>query len=157
MSGLKVDQLPTVAVAGAVLVAAVLGYKLLTKGAAAVSSGVAAVADATSAAAGEVWHQAYDSGGAVGTVIGAIGSTGGLPSPMQTLDDPAEVRYVIDRDGWFTASQWGALGALLVAMNMPAGSGRMPAPDTPAAKALGYTTAAIWTAAPIDFGTGNGW
>ncbi len=157
VDGIKPDQLATVAVAGAVVVAAVLGYKLLTKSAAAVADGVGAVVDAGAAAAGEVWHQAYDPGGAVGTVVGAAGSTVGLPTPSQTLDDPAHVRYLIDREGWYTASKWGTAWALLNAMNMPEGSGTMPPANTPAAKALGYSTGTNWAAYPIDYGTGSGW
>ncbi len=60
---------------------------------------------------------------AISNTVGAIGSTVGLPTPSQTIHDPAVVRYLIDTKGWFYASQWATASALVEAMNMPAGSG----------------------------------
>jgi len=133
-----------------VVVIGFVGFKLYKAGAAvgqAVSDAGAAIYDAAYGAADYTWHQAADRDGAAGVVVSAVGKVVGLPSTAETLDDPAQVRFIIDRSGMWEASKWGTAWAFLQAVSMPAGSGRMPPPGTPAARALGY----------VDMGTGNGW
>jgi len=147
----KVTMTPTavLAVAAAVVGGFVI-FKVYRAGAAvgeAVSNAGAAVYDAAYSAADYTWHQATARDGAAGVVVSAAGKAVGLPSTSETLDDPAQVRYVIDASGMWEASKWGTAWAFLQAVSMPAGSGRMPPPGTPAARALGY----------VDMGTGNGW
>lgn len=82
--------------------------------------GVLYLANRTTKAVGQAVTAADQ---AVSTGVGAIGSLFGLPTPGETIDDPVRVRYLIDTQGWFYASKWATAGALLKAMNMPAGSG----------------------------------
>ena len=92
----------------------------------------------------------------VATSVGAVGAVVGLPTPSETIDDPAQVRYIADRSGWFAASKWGTALALFKASTMGEGSGTAPPMNSPAAQALGYDRT-DWAARPIDFGTGDGW
>lgn len=61
--------------------------------------------------------------GAITGTVGTIGAAFGLPTPGETIDDPARVRYLIDTLGWFEASKWATAPALFKAMNMAPGSG----------------------------------
>lgn len=148
---MKVELTPTAVLALAgVVVGGFVVFKVYKAGEAvgdAIGSGASALYDAALSVTDAAWHGAMARDGAVGTVVGAAGSVVGLPTPMQTLDDPAHVRYIIDNTGMWEASKWGTAWAFLRALNMPAGTGRMPPPGTDAARALRYT----------DFGTGNGW
>lgn len=98
--------------------------------------------------------------GAATGVVGGLGEVAGLPLPSDTTTDPRIARWLIDREGWLTASQWSGLPALWAAMSLPAGSGVAPAPGTklyaafpPKVLTLGdftrldhdTTTAPVWT------------
>lgn len=113
---------------------------------------VANVAGSVATAAGQAAGAVNDG---IASGVGVVGGVVGLPTPEQTISDPAQVRYIIDRDGWFTASKWATAGALWSAMSVPVGAGVMPPVDSPAAIALGYRF--DWEHRPIDFGTGDGW
>ncbi len=79
--------------------------------------------------------------GAAETVLVEVAETGsevaGIPTPSQTLTDPAHVRWVIDHHGTFTATLWGSAGALFTAIGMDEGTGTQPPANSPAFKALG--------------------
>lgn len=60
---------------------------------------------------------------AITGTVGTIGAAFGLPTPGETIDDPARVRYLIDTLGWFEASKWATAPALFKAMNMAPGTG----------------------------------
>lgn len=69
---------------------------------------------------------------AVAGAVGGVGSVFGLPTPGETIDDPAVVRWIIDTRGYFEGSKWGTAIAFLRALNMPAGSGHpMAGPAAP--------------------------
>lgn len=55
------------------------------------------------------------------------------PEPEDVSDSAAHARWLIDREGYFTASKWFTLGALASAWAMTAGSGTPP----PASSAIG--------------------
>lgn len=69
--------------------------------------------------------------------VGEIGEVVGLPTPDQTIDDPRQVRYIIDHRGRIAASKWGTAGAYLRAELMAAGTGLRLDPRSAAAMALG--------------------
>lgn len=64
--------------------------------------------------------------GAVTGVVGGLGEVAGLPTPAQTTTDEYVARWLIDTQGWFTASQWASAPALLRAAMLPSGAGRAP-------------------------------
>lgn len=68
-------------------------------------------------------HAAND---ATSTTVGAVGAAFGLPTPDETLSDPAQVRWIIDNAGHMAASQWGTALAWLKAEGMQAGTGTPP-------------------------------
>lgn len=76
--------------------------------------------------------------------VGAVGAVIGLPSPSETTDDPAAVRWIIDTYGHMPASQWGSALALLRAELMSSGSGRPPDPNSPAGRQ--FPVPVDWTA-----------
>lgn len=75
-----------------------------------------AAADAVGAVAGGVNNVATG-------IVGGIGSTVGLPTPDQTISDPAVVRHILDTQGWFEASKQGTAMAFFEALGMSPGSG----------------------------------
>lgn len=98
--------------------------------------------------------------GAATGVVGGLGEVAGLPLPSDTTTDPRVARWLIDREGYFTASQWVGLPALWAAASLPAGSGTAPPAGSAIARAfppkvltLGdftrmdhdTTTAPVWT------------
>lgn len=118
-------KLETVAVVGILGVGLLGALWVLKKGGvapAAAAAGAAAVSAVGSAASGAV--------GAVGEAVA------GLPTPSQTVTDPAQARYLIDTAGWLFASKWSGAPALLRAGLMAPGSGTPPPPGSPAAIAL---------------------
>jgi hypothetical protein len=122
---LNVDA-PRIPLSAALIVAlgAVAAFYVWRKGSigAAASSAGAAVVNAA--------------GGVASGAVGAIGASVGLPTPDQTTTDPAVARWLIDRAGYFTASQWAGVPALLSAWSMPAGSGTPPPPGSAIAAAF---------------------
>lgn len=106
------DQAKAYIYTGGAIVAAYLLYRVLT-GASKVAG---AVGDAVGTAAGAV-----DTTVAAG--VGGIGYVFGLPTPGQTIDDPAVVRYIIDTQGQFEASKQGTAWAYIKANTMAPGSG----------------------------------
>lgn len=76
-----------------------------------------AAADAVGAVAGGVNTVATG-------IVGGIGAAVGLPTPDQTISDPAVVRYILDTQGWFEASKQGTAMAFFEALGMAPGSGR---------------------------------
>lgn len=99
-------------------------------------------AGAVNAVAGAAQGAASATAQVASNGIGAIGATVGLPTPSDTLTDPAQVRWIIDNHGYFRASIWASAGALWSAMSMPEGSGTPPPASSPAAQALGVPAAA---------------
>lgn len=91
-------------------------------------------------------------GGAASGAVGAVGASVGLPTPAQTLTDARQVRWLIDRVGYFEASKWAGAGALLEAWAMASGSGTAPPASAPVMAALhldgGPTPAASATSWP---------
>lgn len=67
---------------------------------------------------------------AVAGGVGAVGAVVGLPTPSQTTTDAAVARWLIDSQGWFTASKWSSAGALISGMAMSPGTGTAPAPGS---------------------------
>ena len=119
-------------VAGAALVAlGVVAWYVVKKGS------IGAAAASAGQAVAEAAVQAVQ-GAAVGGV-GAVGAAVGLPTPDQTVDDPAVIRWLIDREGYFTASKWATAGALFRAAWLDAGSGRPPDVGSPLALAVGFS------------------
>ncbi|MGM9480300.1 hypothetical protein ACS5PN_03810 [Roseateles sp. NT4] len=90
-------------------------------------------------------------GGAVSGAVGAISTGVGIPTPDETTTDPAVARWVIDRAGYWEASKWCGVPALLSAMTMEVGSGKPPPNNSALARAFGVL------GGYIDFGTGDGW
>lgn len=117
----------------AVLAAVAVGGFLLWKGVNAATKAAGAVVDGVSQVAGAAGDTA--AGG-----ISAIGSLFGLPTIAQTIDNPAQVRWIIDNVGSWTASQWGTAAAYVSALNMPAGSGNNSPPPAHVLQALGIST-----------------
>lgn len=76
-------------------------------------------------------------GGVVAGGVGAVSAAFGLPGPGQTTTDAAVARWIIDNRGIMAASRWAGVPALASAAVMPAGSGRPPALESDAARALG--------------------
>lgn len=75
-------------------------------------------------------------GGATSGAVGAVGAAVGLPTPDETTTDPRVARWIIDQAGYFTASKWAGVPALLEAVTLPAGSGTPPPAGSAAARAL---------------------
>lgn len=75
-------------------------------------------------------------GGVASGAVGAVGSAVGLPTPSETLTDPRQVRWLIDRVGYFEASKWAGAGALFDAWRMDAGTGTTPPASAPVMAAL---------------------
>jgi len=116
-------RLPLPMLAGLALVA-VGGLYIWKKG------GIAGAASAIGAGTVEAV------GGAVSGAAGAIGAGVGLPTPAETATEPEVARWIIDNVGQFEASKWTSAGAYLRAQFMEAGTGRPPAVDSPAGRAL---------------------
>jgi len=117
---------PAVPMTVALVAVAAVGVAFLVWRKGGVAGAASSVGDAAVAAAG---------GFASGTV-GAIGSSVGLPTPMQTTTDPRVARWLIDRAGWFEASKWSGGPALWDALNLPAGSGQAPPGGSALARAF---------------------
>lgn len=90
-------------------------------------------------------------GEGVSGAVGAISTGIGIPTPDDTTTDPAVARWLIDRVGYFTASQWSSLPALGSAAFMPVGSGTPPPAGTKLAQKFGTS------GGYIDYGSGAGW
>lgn len=78
-------------------------------------------------------------GAAGGLVVGGVSAASevvGLPTPSDTMTDPAHVRFFIDRAGYWTASQWAGVPALVAAARMDAGTGTPPPANSPAGRYL---------------------
>lgn len=84
-----------------------------------------AVHDTTSGAVGAV-------AGAVTGVVDGVSDAAGIPNTGQTTTDPRVARWLIDAAGYWQASLWSGVPALMQAMTMPEGSGTPP----PAGSAL---------------------
>lgn len=78
-------------------------------------------------------------GGAVSGAVGAVGATVGLPTPDDTTTDAAVARWIIDKHGYFMATKWAGVPALVAAMGMDAGTGRPPPAGSQAQRALNPT------------------
>lgn len=111
---MKVPAVPLIVAGVAVLAVAGLAVLVWRKGGAA-GAGAAVGAAAVEAA-----------GGAVSGAVGAAGAAVGLPTPAETLTDARQVRYLIDRFGYLTASQWAGAPALFEAWRMQPGTGTAP-------------------------------
>lgn len=136
-----------ITVAGVALTAAVIGAGLLAwyvyrKG------GLGKAAGAAGAAIGGAAVQAV--GGAVTGALDVTSAAIGIPGPSDTLTDARMVRWVIDNYGYFTATQWAGLPALISATTMRAGSGIPPAQGTAA-------YAAMPKARVVDVVDASGW
>lgn len=109
-------------------------------------------------------------GGFASGVVGGIGASVGLPTPSETTTDAQVARWIIDRAGYFEASKWSGAPALFEALTMDEGSGKPPAPGTPAyrrfvtdwtepaaAQAQPTTPAPTYTPGDWDFGGSFGY
>lgn len=153
MAAVKMPRLPDVGALGLVLLAgtvglAVVGLYVWKKG------GLAGAAAGVGAAAVEV------AGGAASGAVGAVGATVGLPTPSETVTDPAVVRWIIDQHGYWTASKWAGAPALARAWSMDSGTGKQPQSGTAAYAALvkapaGYGDPGRWN--PDAGGGSVGW
>lgn len=85
-----------------------------------------AAAAAAGAAASAVKSTAQVVNAGTTGVVAAISNTVGLPTPSQTIDDPAQVRWIIDNVGYMSGSEWGTAWAFIQALGLPAGSGKAP-------------------------------
>ncbi|MBP6899527.1 MAG: hypothetical protein KBC73_05530 [Burkholderiaceae bacterium] len=79
-------------------------------------------------------------GGAASGAVGAVGAAVGLPTPSDTTTDAAVARWIIDNRGYFEASKWAGVPALVKAMTLDSSEGRAPDPASAAGKALGVGT-----------------
>ena len=75
-------------------------------------------------------------GAAVNGAVGAVSEAVGLPTPDDTTTDPRVARWIIDNAGAWQASKWAGVPALVAAAQLPAGSGKPPAPGTRLAAAF---------------------
>ncbi|MDN3921503.1 hypothetical protein [Roseateles violae] len=75
-------------------------------------------------------------GGLVTGGVSAVSESVGLPTPAQTTTDAEVARWIIDNVGTFEASKWAGAPAFLTALTMASGSGKPPAADSPAGRAL---------------------
>lgn len=92
---------------------------------------------AATAAGAAVVNAGIDVAGGLAT--GAVTATSeavGLPTPAETTTDPAVARWLIDTHGYFTASKWAGLPALIKGAAMDAGTGTPPPAGSPMLKAL---------------------
>ncbi len=129
----------------ALLVLAGLGLWVWTRGGMA-NAGQAAGAGLVNAA-----------GGVVVGAVSAVSDGVGIPTPGQTTTDAAVARWIIDNRGYFEASRWAGVPALVAALQMDAGTGRPPAAGSAAAVGLGVTAAAgpsgdVWAAPAASAG-----
>jgi hypothetical protein len=107
----------------AVVAAVGVGFYLLWQGIQAAKGAASAVGSAVASGAAAV------ESGTV-SVVGAIGSAVGLPTPDETLHDPKQVRWIIDHVGRMAASEWGTALAFTSAIWMNEGAGdNNPPPD----------------------------
>lgn len=121
------------ALAAAGVAFAVVGLYIWRKG------GISNAAQAIGAGAVQV------AGDVTAGTVGAIGQTVGLPTPDQTVRDPAQARWIIDNVGQWEASKWASAYAYTAAQFMPSGSGTPPPSNSPAGKAFApYAEAAKW-------------
>ena len=118
---------------------------------AAVAVAAWAISKATGAAGAVVddvaaaWNEAAASpGGVPGAVVGTVGAAAGLPTPSQTTTDARVARWIIDTQGYWAASKWCGVPALIEGATLPAGSGIPPPLGSAAAVAFGVTQADAW-------------
>jgi hypothetical protein len=60
----------------------------------------------------------------------------GIPGPSETSTDPRVARWIVDNYGWFMASKWVGVPALVSAGSLQAGTGTPPPAGSPAYEAL---------------------
>jgi len=93
-------------------------------------------------------------GAAVGTVTGVadgVSQAIGIPTTEQTIQDPAQARWVIDNYGYWTASSWCGAVAFAKAALMDSGSGTPPPANSPFMLAhSGSSDVAVNSSTPID-------
>jgi len=73
-------------------------------------------------------------GGAVTGVVGGVSSAVGLPTPSETTTEAAVARWIIDNFGYWEASKWCGVPALVKGAAMDAGTGRAPPSDSAAGR-----------------------
>lgn len=95
-------------------------------------------------------------GGAVTGVVDGVSGAVGLPSTDDTTTDAAVARWIIDQHGYFTASKWAGVPALVKAATMAAGSGVPPKPGTAAYAALVKPAASYGGSTTWDPNAGGG-
>ena len=117
--------------AGGVLVVGVLAFLLWARS----RGGPAGVGQAVGAAVVDA------AGGLVSGSVGAAGEAVGLPTPGQTITDPKQARWLIDRAGHFEASRWAGAYALIAALRLPPGSGHPPPIDSAAGQRFAHLAA----------------
>ena len=108
----------------ALLFAAGVGVYVLKRG---------GIAQAASGAGAAIVNAA---GNAASGAVGAIGAGVGLPTPDQTTTDPRVARWLIDNAGYWQASFWCGLPALVAGARMEPGTGQPPAAGSDIAKAF---------------------
>jgi hypothetical protein len=73
-------------------------------------------------------------GGAVSGVVGGVSSAVGLPTPSDTTTDASVARWIIDNFGYWEASKWCGVPALVKGAAMDAGTGKAPPANSPAGR-----------------------
>lgn len=96
--------------------------------------GVAAAASSAGAAVVDA------AGGVASGAVGAVSAGVGLPTPSDTTTDARVARWLIDNVGWWQASLWSGVPALLAAGSLPAGSGVAPPAGSKIAAAFPWLT-----------------
>jgi hypothetical protein len=101
-------------------------------------------------------------GQAVSGGVGAVSQAVGLPTPDETTTDPRVARWLIDQVGYWEASKWSGLPALVSGARMAPGSGQPPPNGSPLAKAFANyasydETNRLLNRYPVDRGMDASW
>ena len=138
---MKLGTVAILAGVGALGIAALYVWRKGSLNAAGQSLGTAAV----EAASGVVQGIGQATGQVFTQGVGAVGSSVGLPTPSETVDDARVVRWIIDNVGYFEGSKWGTAAAFWSALMMADGSGVPPPAGSAAALAFGRSASSTPT------------
>lgn len=132
---MKAEELQVYALGAGVLLVGVLALKLTSAG------GAASVGTAVgSAAVGAVT-------GVTTGVVSGVSEVVGIPTPLDTTTDAKVARWMIDTQGYWTASLWCGVPAMWNAAQMEPGTGTPPPAGSQLAQKFG-TAPTVKTAVP---------